>query len=289
MTLFIAGYNNVLLKHDFFFLLLMPLKSLQSACLFCNFASDWKRGYLVMLQKTKGIVLHTLKYNDTSIIVDMYTELSGRASFLVTVPRSRKAAVKSVLFQPLSFIEFEADYRPNATLYRVKEAKSFYPFSSIPYDPYKSSMALFLSEFLYRAIREEAENRPLFAYLQHSIIWLDECGEGFVNFHLVFLMRLSRFLGLYPNLEDYHTGDYFDLLNACFTSIRPQLHSSYINPEEAARLRQLMRMNYETMHLFGMSRAERTRCLTIMNDYYRLHLPDFPALKSLEVLKELFD
>ena len=111
-----------------------------------------------MLQKTKGIVLHTLKYNDTSIIVDMYTELSGRASFLVAVPRSRKAAVKSVLFQPLSFIEFEADYRPNATLYRIKEAKSFYPFSSIPYDPYKSSMALFLSEFLYRAVREEAEN-----------------------------------------------------------------------------------------------------------------------------------
>lgn len=96
-----------------------------------------------MLQKTKGIVLHTLKYNDTSIIVDIYTELSGRASFLVAVPRSRKAAVKSVLFQPLSFIEFEADYRPNATLYRVKEAKSFYPFSSIPYDPYKSAMALF--------------------------------------------------------------------------------------------------------------------------------------------------
>ena len=65
-----------------------------------------------MLQKTKGIVLHTLKYNDTSIIVDMYTELSGRASFLVAVPRSRKAAVKYVLFQPMSFIEFEADYRP---------------------------------------------------------------------------------------------------------------------------------------------------------------------------------
>ena len=226
-----------------------------------------------MLQKTKGIVLHTLKYNDTSIIVDMYTELSGRTSFLVPVPRSRKAAVKSVLFQPLSFIEFEADYRPNATLYH----------------PYKSSMALFLAEFLYRAIREEAENRPLFAYLQHSVIWLDECREGFANFHLVFLMRLSRFLGLYPNLEDYHNGDYFDLLNACFTSSRPQLHSSYINPEESGRLRQLMRMNYETMHLFGMSRAERTRCLTIMNDYYRLHLPDFPALKSLDVLKELFD
>ena len=82
-----------------------------------------------MLQKTVGIVLHTLKYNDTSNIVEMYTELLGRASFLVSVPRSRKAAVKSVLFQPLSLIEFEADYRPNATLYKIKEAKSFFPFS----------------------------------------------------------------------------------------------------------------------------------------------------------------
>ena len=77
-----------------------------------------------MLQKTVGIVLHTLKYNDTSNIVEMYTELSGRVSFLVPVPRSRKSAVKSVLFQPLSLIEIEADFRPNATLYKIKEAKS---------------------------------------------------------------------------------------------------------------------------------------------------------------------
>ena len=186
-------------------------------------------------------------------------------------------------------MELEADFRPNASIYKITEAKSFYPFSSIPYDPYKSSIALFLAEFLYRAVREEAENRPLFAYLQHSIIWLDECRDNFANFHLVFLMRLSRFLGLYPNLEDYQKGDYFDMLNACFTPLRPQLHSSYILPEEASRLIMLMRMNYETMHLFAMNRAERTRCLTIMNEYYRLHLPDFPVLKSLEVLKELFD
>lgn len=242
-----------------------------------------------MLQKTVGIVLHILKYSDTSHIVEMYTEVSGRASFLVAVPRSRKAAVKSVLFQPLSLIEFEADFRPNATLYKIKEAKSFFPFSSIPYDPYKSAMALFMAEFLFRAIREEAENRPLFSYLLHSITWLDECREGFANFHLVFLMRLSRFLGLYPNLEDYQEGDYFDLLNACFVPSRPQLHSSFILPEEATRLSRLMRMNYETMHLFGMNRGERARCLVVINEYYRLHLPDFPVLKSLAVLQELFD
>ena len=146
-----------------------------------------------MLQKTLGIVLHTLKYKDTSLIADIYTEVAGRASFMVSIPRSRKAAVKPVLFQPLAL-----DFRPNATIYKVKEAKSLYPFATLPYDPYKSAIALFLSEFLYRAVREEAENRPLFAYLYHSVIWLDECREGFANFHLVFLMRLSRFLGCIP-------------------------------------------------------------------------------------------
>jgi len=241
-----------------------------------------------MLQKNRGIVLHSIKYNDNSNIVEIYTELSGRASFLVNLPRSKKSAVKSVLFQPLSIIEFEADYRPTSNLHRVKEAKSYYPFSSLPYDPYKSAIALFIAEFLYRAVREETENRPLFAYLVHSIQWLDEQNKGFANFHLVFLMRLSRFLGLYPNLEDYRDGDYFDLLNACFTIKKP-FHGSFIEPDEASRLVKLMRMNYDTMHLFAMNRVERSRCLLIINDYYRLHLPEFPALKSLDVLKELFD
>lgn len=241
-----------------------------------------------MLQKTIGVVLHSIKYNDTSNIVEIYTELSGRTSFLVKLPRSKKSGVKSVLFQPLSIIELEAEYRPTSNLHRVKEARSYYPFSSLPFDPYKSSIALFLAEFLYRALREEAENRPLFAYLVHSVQWLDEQNKGFANFHLVFLMRLSRFLGLYPNLENYHDGDYFDLMNAIFTAKKP-FHNAFIEPVDAARLVKLMRMNYDTMHLFSMSRVERNRCLLIIIDYYRLHLPDFPVLKSLDVLKELFD
>lgn len=242
-----------------------------------------------MFQKTTGIVLHSLKYNDTTNIVDIYTELFGRLSFLVSASRSRKSAVKYVLFQPLSIIEIEANIRPNVNLHRIREAKSAFPFMTLPYDPYKSAIALFLAEFLYRSVREEAENRPLFAYLRHSIIWLDTCHENFANFHLVFLMRLSRFLGLYPNVDDYQKGDYFDLLNASFTSIHPQVHTFYIGGDEAYRVTRLMRMNYETMHLFPMSRTERARCLVIMNDYYRLHIPGFPELKSLSILQELFD
>ncbi len=242
-----------------------------------------------MLQKTAGVVLHTLKYNETSLIVEMYTALQGRASFIVAIPRSRKALVKSVLFQPFAIIEFEADFRPKGGLSRIKDAKAYQLLSSIPYDPLKSSIALFLSEFLYRAVREETENPSLFHYLLHSINWLDECKAGFANFHLVFLMRLSRFLGLYPNLDDYRQGDYFDLQSGCFVSLPPQHHSFYIQPDESERILKLMRMNYDTMHLFDMNRAQRARCLSIIVDYYRLHVHDFPPLKSLEVLKEIFD
>lgn len=242
-----------------------------------------------MYQKTTGIVLHVLKYNDTSNIVDIYTEQSGRVSFLVKIPRSRKSGVRSVLFQPLTLVELEADVRPTSSLHRIREVKVLHPFRSLPYHPYKASIAMFLAEFLYRALREESPNEPLFAYLTYSIRWLDECEDRpFANFHLVFLMRLSRFLGLYPNVDDYISGCYFDMLNACFTPSLPK-SGSYLKPDEAARIRLLLRMNYDTMHLFGMNRAERSRCLTVINDYYRLHLLDFPLLKSLDVLKELFD
>jgi DNA repair protein RecO (recombination protein O) len=243
-----------------------------------------------MLQRIEGIVLRTVRYNDRTIIAHLYTRQIGRASFRVAIPRSRKASVKSVLFQPLALLELESDVRPTTAIYSVREAKSAYPFTSIPYDPVKAAVALFLSEFLSRTVREEGtENVPLYTYLRHSILWLDMCRGSVANFHLVFLMRFSRFLGLYPNLDDYHRDDYFDLLNACFTPTRPTLHLSFLEPEEASRISRLMRMNYDTMHLFAMNRNERNRCLHIMNEYYRLHLPDFPELKSLEVLRELFN
>ena len=146
---------------------------------------------------------------------------------------------------------------------------------------------MFLSEFLFRALKEEGRDEALFSYLAGSIMWLDACEKSFSNFHLVFLIRLSRFLGLYPNTEDYAEGAYFDLMNACFTIEKP-FHGMFLHPGESARIVNLMRMKYDNMHLFAMNRMERNRCLDIINEYYRLHLPDFPELKSLSVLQELF-
>lgn len=241
-----------------------------------------------MIEKTTGIVLRTVKYSDASNIVEMYTERLGRTSFLVPVLRNRKTMVRSVLFQPLSLLEVVYEERSTTRLHRIKEVKMMHPFVTILYNPYKISIAMFLAEFLCRALHEGEENVPLYAYLHHSILWLDESLSSCANFHLVFLMRFSRFVGLYPNLEDYKEGDFFDLMNSCFVALRP-LHPFVVHPVEASRLRLLMRMNYETMHLFTMNRMERARCLDVLNEYYRLHIPDFPELRSLQVLKELFD
>lgn len=241
-----------------------------------------------MQEKTAAIVLHCLKYNDTSNIVNVYTESAGRCSYIIKVSRVKKGNVRPSLFHPLALVELEAEGRNTAQLRRITEARLLHPLSSLPFDPFKSAIALFLGEFLCHALREEGTNRPLFAYLTHSIRWLDGCtGSSVANFHLVFLMRLSRFLGLYPNLEDYQAGDCFDMLNACFCR-RPPLHGHYLRPEEAVLLPRLMRMDYATMHLFSFNRHQRVRCLEVLNDFYRLHIPSFPQLRSLEVLQELF-
>ena len=100
-------------------------------------------------------------------------------------------------------------------------------------------------------------------------------------------MRLSLFVGIYPNTEDYHAGDYFDMRASCFVSQMPG-HPNYLMPEEAERFSVLMRMRYETMHLFPFDRGQRTYCLELLTDYYRLHMPDFPPLKSMTILQELF-
>jgi DNA repair protein RecO (recombination protein O) len=243
----------------------------------------------MLLHKTAGIVLHTFKYNDAMNVVDVYTENFGRMSFLTPVSRSRRAVVRPAAIQPLSILDMDIAVRPATRLHRIRELQCASPLISIPFNPHKTAIALFVAEVLARSLREESENRPLFAYLKHSICWLDACDHSFANFHLVFLFRLLRFVGIYPNSDDYRRGDYFDLQDGCFVSERPLTHQAYLQPDEAARIPTLLRMNYETMRLFAMNRTQRNRCTKIIMQYFQLHLPGFGELKSLEVLQELFD
>ena len=240
-----------------------------------------------MLTKTQAIVLHSLKYGETRLIVDMFTRSQGRQSFIVSIPKSVKGKIKKQLFQPLTLLEIESDLRPKLQLQKLSDVRLASPFSSIPFDPNKLSISLFIAEFLYYALHSEQHNEPLFDYIVNSIQWLDAQTDRFANFHLVFLMRLSRFLGFYPNLDHYQTGDYFDLRESIFLST-PPVHRDFLHPQEAEKIQLMMRMNFPTMHLFRMSHQERNRLLEVSLIYYRLHLPDFPELKSVSVLQELY-
>ena len=240
-----------------------------------------------MLTSSKAIVLNSLKYGEQQLIVDLLTEELGRVSFICRIPKTQKGKLKKQLFQPLSLLDVVFDYRQNARLQHIRDIRLTQPFASIPFDAGKLSIALFLAEFLTYATRDEQQNAALFNYVVNSVSWLDGQAESFANFHLVFMMRLSRFIGFFPNLEDYREGAVFDMRSGEFAYSAP-LHGDYINADEAARLGLLMRMNYETMHLFHMTREERNRCVELMLAYYKLHVPNFPELRSLAVLQELF-
>lgn len=237
--------------------------------------------------KSQAIVLHSLKYGETRWIVDMFTRVHGRLSFIVTVPKSQKAKMKPLLFQPLTMLEIETDVRQGRSLQKLTDARLAHPFASIPFEPDKLAISLFVAEFLYYALRSEQQNGLLFDYVTDSIQWLDSQMGHYANFHLVFLMRMSRFLGFYPNLTDYAPGNYFDLRESMFCKV-PPVHHDVLQPQEAEKIQLMMRMDYSTMHLYHLTHNERNRLLEVALAYYRLHLPDFPEMKSLGVLQALY-
>lgn len=237
---------------------------------------------------SRAIVLHTLKYNDESLIANLLTEEQGRVGMMVRISRSKRAAVRHTLFQPLAVLEVEWDERPRATLQRPRAVQTALPLATVPYDARKAAIALFLAEFLNHAVQAEPDAHGLFNYIVRSVEWLDTCPAGFANFHLVFLLRLTRFLGFMPNVDDAAAGDCFDLRASCFTAAQP-LHPDFLPPADAALVPKLMRMGYDNMRFFRFSGAERSRLLGYINTYYRLHLPDFPELKSLAVLKAIYE
>ena len=247
-----------------------------------------------MICKTEAIVLHTTRYGENRLIVDTYTREHGRLSFIVTVGRGGRSSMKKQYFQPLTLLSVDADLRPQQQLQRLRGAELLSARLSLLSEPDKLAIALFVAEFLYYALRGEQQDSRLFDYVRSSLEWLDKRPDRYSNFHLVFLMHLSRFLGFYPNLT-FHSSSphpsnsllYFDLRAAAFCATPPS-HHDYLMPEEAGRIRPLMRMDFSTMHLFRLSRAERARLLEVIVRYYRIHLPAFPELRSLPVLHDLY-
>ncbi len=240
-----------------------------------------------MAEKTRAVVLRLIKYGDSQFIVDLLTESRGKLAFLVRLSKTSKGKMKRQYFQPMMLLDVEFDYRSGLNLQKLINVGVAYPLTGVAFSPVKTTIALFLAEFLLYATRSEPVNKPLFGFVFDSVVWLDGSQGNIANFHLLFLLRLSLFLGLEPNLKGQTSCTYFDLQEGCFVKHVPS-HSHFLSIADALQMVTMFRLSYATMHLYAMTRQKRNYCVEVILDYYRLHIPDFPELKSLQVLQALF-
>lgn len=240
-----------------------------------------------MQEKTRCIILRTVKYGDSSIIIDMLSREYGRMSVVWRQPRSGKGKVRKQYFQPLSILEIDYDRRPTSSLPLLKEVRMAEPYVSIPFNHVKLSLAFFIAEFLCMATRDEQCDITLYDFVEKSLVWLDANENASSNFHLMFMMRISGFLGFYPDLEGYSPDTFFDMRAGEFVDHAP-VHRDFLYPLEASRIALLMRMSPYNMHLFRFSHDERNHIVELLLRFYSLHIPGFREMKSWEVLKAIF-
>ena len=225
--------------------------------------------------KTEAIVLSHLKYGEHSVIATLYTSAMGRQSVLVKGAFGKKTPMKASLFRPLYLLDISLRYSARRQLQYISDMSLSVPFLNIPYDPVKSGIALFLSEVLYRTLRGEEADAALFAFLSQTIQLLDLNRHGTANFHLVFLLRLARFLGFSPP-ENF----LLDMQGV-------QLPASRLM-EDNALLNKLLHLPFDALETVELNRERRNELLDIILTYYTVHVEGVGEIQSADILKTLF-
>jgi DNA repair protein RecO (recombination protein O) len=240
-----------------------------------------------MVCKSRAIVLKTIKYSETSLVVKAFTEQFGLKSFLVRSVRKKHAKNSPNLFQPLNILEIVFSEKESTSLIIPKEISIGYSFQSIPFDLYKSSIILFMNELIYRSVHEEEANPELFQFLFQSIVYIDSTTERISNTHLVFSFQLTQHLGFYPLGSFTPEKPYFLLREGIFSKHSPEDDFS-LDQEESMLLDSFINSDLESCHEIEISNALRNRMLEIIILYYQLHLIGFGEIKSLDVLNQVF-
>ena len=239
-----------------------------------------------MLEKTRGIFLHAIKYSETSLIATIYTEAYGRQSFVISGIHGKNSSVKASSFQPLYSLDLELYYKAGRDIQRLKNARINNPYNSIPFDIRKSSQVFFLAEILYKCLREEEPNAGLFNFIYHSLAFLDLTDSGISNFHLWFLYKLTKFLGINPNDENSQISNFFDLQSAVFVSHEP-LHNQFADKHSTSLFSRLFEVDFSTLETLEYTQNERRIVLEKLLEFYKIHFDNLGEIKSLGVLKEV--
>jgi len=220
-----------------------------------------------MLIKTRGIVFRFTKYGETSIIVNIFTEAYGMQGYIVNGVRTNSSKSKIALYQPLTLLDLVAYHKEQADLTRIKEVRCLYQYQRIPVEIRKSTVAMFLNEILNKTIKEESHSEEVFGFLMNSFVTLDQLTTSVENFHLIFLIKLSRFLGFGAQTKNELVGGRF------------------ATAETEGLLDILVKADYTD--LIQISHTQRKDLLDLLLRFYSDHFETLGELKSLPVLREV--
>lgn len=238
-----------------------------------------------MFYTTNAIVLSKLKYRDNDLIVSCYTQNFGVLSFLLRgVLKSKKGNTKIAYFQLLSQIQIVIDYKPNRALHTIKEVKINTFYTSLHTQVVKSTIVMFLADVLTMALKEEESNLELFSFLEQKLDWLDK-HEKISNFHLLFLLQLTKYLGFYPDTSLVEFP-YFNLSSGLFEN-KPYGKYS-VSDENLEFLKLFLGIIFDDVATIKMTAKQRQRFLDMLLLFYELHLGHFKKPKSLAVFSQVF-
>ncbi len=238
-----------------------------------------------MLFHTEGIVLQSIRFSDTSIIVKIFTQKLGLQSYLVRGIYNKKAHLKMNYFQAFRLLDLVTYQKENAQLNSIKEVKPIDAQNGIYSNIYKTSICLFLAEVLQKTLRETSTDEELYSFLKLQIMMLEQQEPMDMNFHLHFMLHLSALLGFEPH-NNYSTENcIFSLRDGHFVPLHPQ-HTD-VNFYGNNSLSEVFHSFLNTRD-FSCSNQTRKELMQFMIRYYQVHSPNFTTVKSVEVLHELF-
>ncbi|WP_187388262.1 DNA repair protein RecO [Seonamhaeicola marinus] len=235
---------------------------------------------------TKAIVLSKVKYKDYDLIIKCYTEQFGIISFILKgVLKSKKRGTKVAYFQLLSQLSLVLQYKNNRSLQSIKEVKLEHHYSSLHSNVLKSAIVMFLSEVLSSTLQEEEHNQTLYSYMEATLLWLDE-HSNYSNFHLLFLLNLTKYLGFYPDTSNIECG-FFSLLDGSFVATKT--NKNCISGDNLTLLKQLLGTTFDDLSLVKINSKQRQSFLNMILLYFELHLGNFKRPKSLEIFNQVFN
>lgn len=245
-----------------------------------------------VLHTTKAVILRTVKYGETSLIVSAYTELYGLQSYIVQGVRtsSKKGAGKANYFQSGSMLELIVYHHDLKNLQRIKEFKWSYLYEQVFADVIKNSVLLYMVELLQKCVKQPENNPDLFYFIEDALMQLDKASETVTaNFPLYFALHLTNFFGFQLNTEDADKYDILDLQEGNFVPGYPQ-HVYYVDGKTVELIRELLKaMQPHELTEIPMNYLQRRQLLETLETYYALHIPEFGKLKTLPVLQQIME